>query len=358
VGFIAETAHKEGRQLLGPELGEVAIVADHAGDGEGAGRSWGPLKSVARRQAALPISTPAVQYALSVFEGLKAYRDPSGGLHLFRARSHAARLRRSAERLCLPDVPEELFLRACARAVEENASMVPAGGGGQLYLRPTLFGNEEYLGVRTARAHQFVVVVTSAADLGLRTVRLRTERDFIRAAPGGLGAAKTGANYAGALLAQKRARAEGFDDVLWLDAVRRRDVGEAGTMNVFFAFQDRVVTPALDGTILPGITRDSCLTFLREWGTPAEERTLSIDEIEARARKGELLEAFGVSTALRLAAIGEIVHGSGSIRPGGGSLAKRLRDALADVQEGRCADPHHWREPIRLASAAAAASPR
>ena len=327
--------------ILGPEIGERVVVADHDSN-----KGFGPPRSVPRRDAALPLASPTVQYALSVFEGLKAFRDPNGGLHLFRASAHAARLRKSAERLCLPDVPEPLFLRACSMAVEENLSLVPANGRGSLYLRPTLVGCEEYLGVRTARAHQRAGVVTTGAALELRTLRLRAERDFIRAAPGGSGAAKTGSNYAGALLAQKRAHQDGFDDVLWLDAVHHRDVGEAGTMNVFFVFRDQVVTPALDGTILAGITRDCAITLLREMGRDVVERTLPLAEVESRARAGELLEIFGTSTALRLVRIGEIGSGGGSIRPSGGDVAERLFRQLADEQDGRVEDRRGWREPV------------
>jgi len=328
--------------ILGPEIGELVVVAEHDSS-----RGFSAPRAVARRDAALPLASPTVQYALSVFEGLKAFRGAAGGLHTFRASAHAQRLRLSAERLCLPDVPEPLFLRACAMAVEENVALVPAHGRGSLYLRPTLVGSEEYLGVRTARTHQLSVVVTTGAALELRTLRLRAERDFIRAAPGGCGAAKTGANYAGALLAQKRAHAAGYDDVLWLDAIHRRDVGEAGTMNVFFVFRDGVVTPALDGTILAGITRDTTIVLLREMGRDVVERTLPLAEIESRARAGELLEIFGTSTALRLVRVGEIgLDGGGAIRPIGGDLAERLFRQLADEQEGRVPDRHGWLEPI------------
>jgi branched-chain amino acid aminotransferase len=335
--------------ILGPEIGELVVVADHE-----ASRGFSTPRAVPRREAALPLASPTVQYALSVFEGLKAFRDPNGGLHTFRATAHAQRLRRSAERLCLPDVPESLFLRACALAVLNNVELVPPHGRGSLYLRPTLVGSEEYLGVRTARTHQLSVVVTTGAQLVLRTLRLRAEPDYIRAAPGGCGAAKTGANYGGALLAQKRAHADGFDDVLWLDALYHRDVGEAGTMNIFFVFRDSVVTPSLDGTILAGITRDSVLTLLREMKRDVVERTIALDEIAQRARASELLEIFGTSTALRLVRIGEIGIPGGSIRPTGGDLADRLFQQLGDLQEGRTPDSHGWREPIETAVLSAA----
>jgi branched-chain amino acid aminotransferase len=339
--------------LLGPEIGDHAILAEHE-----TSRGWSALRVVPRAEVAVELATPAVQYALSVFEGLKAFRDPRGELHLFRAGSHAARLRRSAARLCMPELPEETFVRACSLAVASHAAMVPECGRGSLYLRPTLYGSEEYLGVRGANVHRFAVVVTTGGALTLRTIRLRVEPEYVRAAPGGIGAAKAGANYAGALFAQRLARRDGFDDVLWLDATHHRDVGEAGTMNVFFAFADGVATPALDGTILPGITRDSCLTLLREWGVPAAERTVPLSEVESRARAGELLEVFGVSTALRLVQVGEIVHRDATLRPRGGDLARRLFDALGAVQDGHAADPHGWREPVTTEQALTATNGR
>lgn len=348
--------HGTGSAILGPEIGAFAIVADHD-----AAKGWSVLRRVPREEAALPIATPAIQYALSVFEGLKAYRDPAGAIHLFRGAAHAARFVRSAERLCLPPLPEETFVRACAQAVAAHLGetvvregrrvpMLPPHGQGALYLRPTLYGSEEYLGVRGAARHQVAVVVTPASESGLKRVRLRAEREFVRSCPGGAGAAKTGANYGAALFAQRRAQQDGFDDVLWLDALRHRDVGEAGTMNVFFAIGDRVVTPALDGTILAGITRDTSLVLLREIGHPVEERAVSIDELDAAARRGELIEAFGVGTALRLVRIDEIVHDGVAIRPSGGELAVRLRGLLAGVQEGRVAAHPEWREPIEARS--------
>ena len=339
--------------VLGPEIGAFAIVADAGSDG-----SWSELRRVPRASAALSVATPAVQYALSVFEGLKAYRAPSGAFHLFRGAAHAARFRKSAERMCMPAVPEELFLRACRAAVAAHPEMVPAFGSGSLYLRPTLYGTEEYLGVRTAAAHQFSVVVTPSAELGLKSVRLRAERDYVRAAPGGGGAAKTGGNYGAALYAQRLAHRAGFDDVLWLDAAHHRDIGEAGTMNVFFVLRDRVVTPALDGTILAGITRDSCLKLLRERGVVVEERTVPLAEIAAAAGRGELLDAFGTGTALRLVHVGAIqaaIDGREiTITPNGSDFSARLREELAAIQDGSAPDRHGWRERIDLERSATA----
>lgn len=307
------------------------------------GGGWSEPRVDAREQAPLPVASGGLQYGLSVFEGLKAYRGPDGSLHLFRPREHAQRLQASARRLSLPEVPESLFLDACRLAVQVHEVLIPPHGRGSLYLRPTLYADEEGLGLKQAAQHRFTVVATPCSDPPLKSLRLWAEPELIRAAPGGLGAAKTAANYAAGLGGLLRARERGYDDVIWLDATERRMLGEAGTMNLFVQIGERVLTPPLDGTILAGITRDSLLALMREQGIDAQERAVSLDELADAERRGVLGGAFGCGTAARLVRITEIGDHWRSIRFGEGPLSAALAARLKAVQEGSTGDHAGWR---------------
>ncbi len=322
-------------QLLGP----AAVTIEHERE-----RGWLAPALMPRRKTRAEVASGAIQYGLSIFEGLKAYRGPDESVHVFRARAHAQRFRQSAERLALPVLDEELFVAAVGSAVRVHERFVPPHRRGSLYVRPTLFASEERLGVRAAERHCFATVVSPASNPPVRPVRLWAEQELVRAAPGGLGAAKTGANYAAGLLASKRARERGCDDVLWLDALEHRFLAEAGTMNVFVVFSEGVATPPLDDTILAGITRDSSLALLSSLGVSVEERAIALDELAEAAARDALLEVFGVGTAARLADVAEIRHRRGVLRPRGGELGTRLRRALADLQDGAGSDPFGWRE--------------
>jgi branched-chain amino acid aminotransferase len=206
---------------------------------------------------------------------------------------------------------------------------------------------EQALGVRAAERHTLAVMVSPCPDPDLRPLRLWAEDELVRAAPGGLGAVKTAANYAAGLFGRERARRRGYDDVLWLDGRWHRDLAEIGTMNVFAVLGETVVTPALDGTILAGVTRDCCLTLLRAWGLPVQERAIAFEELVVAEARGALGDVFGVGTAARLCPIEEIGHRGGVLRPRAGELAGQLRQALAAVQDGAVEDPFGWREQKR-----------
>jgi branched-chain amino acid aminotransferase len=307
---------------------------------------WSGPRVDAREQAPLPVASGGLQYGLSVFEGLKAYRGPDGALHLFRPREHARRLQASARRLSLPEVPEELFLDACRIAVQVHEALVPPHGRGSLYLRPTLYADEEGLGLKLAAQHGFSVVATPCSDPPLKTLRLWAEPELIRAAPGGLGAAKTAANYAAGLGGLLRARERGYDDVIWLDATERRMLGEAGTMNLFVQIGEQLLTPPLDGTILAGVTRDSLLSLLRDQGIDARERAVSLDELADAERRGRLGCAFGCGTAARIVRIAEIGDHWRSIRFADNGFPTALAARLKSVQEAGTAEHADWRIPV------------
>ncbi len=326
---------------FGQYLGAYLVESQHI-DGGG----WSAPCLTPRTASSAAIAGGAVQYALSVFEGAKAYRDARGGLHLFRPLDHVARLQASARRLCLPEPPTELCLQLFDLAVQMHAALIPAYGRGSLYLRPTVFADEECLGLRPARRHRLSIVVTPCSDPLLKRLRLWAEPEFIRAAPGGLGAAKTGANYAAGLSGLVRARERGYDDVVWLDAHTHTQLGEAGTMNLFVQIGDEVLTPPLDGTILAGITRDSVMQWLRAQGIPVLERTITLDDLRNARLAGTLGTAFGTGTAVRVTLIESIGDGEHELQFTDTGLAAKVSHALKQIQEGGDRQYAHWLTPI------------
>jgi branched-chain amino acid aminotransferase len=307
------------------------------------GQRWSAPEVLQRDNARLAIASGGLQYGLSVFEGLKAYRGPKGSAHLFRPQDHARRLAASAQRLWLPQIPAELFLQTCRMAVEVHEAFLPPHGRGSLYLRPTIHADEESLGLKRASHHRYTVAVTPSSDPQLKTLRLWAEPELIRAAAGGLGAAKTGANYAAGLGGLMRARERGYDDVVWLDAATHRWLGEAGTMNLFVQIGQRLLTPPLDGTILAGVTRDSILQIARGLDLEVTEAPLSLDDLKSAAAHGELAGAFGCGTASRIVLIREIGTAQGDIKIADNSLPQKLSAHLKAVQEGSAIEHAPWR---------------
>jgi len=292
-------------------------------------------------------------YAQALFEGLKAFHQKNGDVAIFRPEFNARRMQKGAVRLCMPEVPKELFVEGVTAAVTADADWVPKEKGSSLYIRPTLIGSEAFLGVRPADEYLFFVILSPVAAYyasGAKPVRIWVEKTQIRAAPGGLGETKAAANYAAALQAATKARPQGFDQVLWLDAVHKKYVEEVGTMNVFFVFKNEVVTPDLHGTILPGGLRECTLELLRSWGKPVSERQLSIDDIAAAYDKGELLEIFGTGTAAVISPVGELVHGEKSMKftYGEDSTANKLYSEITAIQYGDKPDTRGWLHPIDL----------
>ncbi len=290
----------------------------------------------------------ALHYGQSVFDGLKAFRREGGGLALFRPRAHAERFARSAQRLAMPPVPPDLLLEGTRALLREDAGWMPRAPGTALYVRPVLFATEAFLGVRASKTYTALVFASPVGSYfaEARPLRLWAERARTRAAPGGLGAAKAAANYVASLLPAEEAKARGYDQVLWLDAVERRWLEEIGTMNVFARIGEALVTPPLGGTILAGITRDSILTLARERGIPCEERPVSLDELARAHGEGRLTELFGTGTAGVVSPIGELVWEDGSLRLPPPRLAPELREALTAIQRGEAPDRHGWVEAV------------
>ncbi len=304
----------------------------------------GPLSAIPLHPAA-----SVLHYAQEIFEGLKAYRLQDGTMALFRPEANAARFNASARRLAMPELPEEVFVEACRQLVAADRDWFPSVPSGSLYLRPFMFADEAFLGVRPAKSYKFLVIASPAGNYfksGAPAVSLWVS-DYTRAAPGGTGAAKCGGNYAASLVPTAEAFSRGHDQVLFLDAAEHKWVEELGGMNMFFVFDDgSIVTPALTGTILPGITRESLIALAREEGLTVREERYSIDQWRADAASGHLVEAFACGTAAVVTPVGrvtdphqgEFVIGSG----GPGQTTQRLKDRLVAIQRGEAPDPHGW----------------
>ncbi|MGQ0700038.1 MAG: aminotransferase class IV [Panacagrimonas sp.] len=325
---------------FGQYLAPYAIVADHAACG------WSAPRIVPLAEARSPVACGGLQYGLSAFEGLKAYRAPDGHAHLFRPVEHAERLRASAARLCMPQVDPGLFVEMCRLATQVQESWLPPHGRGSFYLRPTLYADEEALGFRTASRHRLVVLVTPSSDPVLKTVNLWAEPELTRAAPGGLGAAKTGGNYAAGLLGLLRAKEQGCDDVAWLDAATHTKLAEAGTMNLFVEIDRVWCTPPLDGTILAGVTRDSLMRLMRDEGLEVAERVLDLNELVRLERAGRVGGAIGTGTAARIVRIASITGPRTRLSLRDPGHAERFSRMLKSAQEGSVMALPQWRHAV------------
>ncbi|WP_066555268.1 branched-chain amino acid aminotransferase [Croceicoccus bisphenolivorans] len=313
------------------------------------GKGWHDATIGPRGPIMLDPAAAVLHYAQEIFEGLKAYRHPDGTTALFRPEANARRFNASADRLAMPNLPEELFLGAIEALLAKDGGWIPEGAGASLYLRPFMFANEAFLGVRPAKQYKFLLIASPAGNYfksGAPAVSIWVSSDYTRAAPGGTGAAKCGGNYAASLVPQAAAIERGFDQVVFLDAVERKWIEELGGMNLFFVFDDgRVITPPLSGTILPGITRDSLLELLREEGLDVAEERYSIADWEADAKSGKLVECFACGTAAVVTPVGRVAGRDldFTIGTGGpGQLTGKVKDKLTGIQRGEIADSHGW----------------
>ncbi|MEZ4655277.1 MAG: branched-chain amino acid aminotransferase [Candidatus Eisenbacteria bacterium] len=311
-------------------------------------RGWYDASIVPFGSISLSPAAMVFHYGQEIFEGHKAYRWDDGRIALFRPEMNAKRLNNSTYRMSMPQIPEQVQLDATMALVGQLKDWVPRQEGASLYLRPTMIATEAMLGVRPSNEYLYYIICSPVGPYyptGFSPVRVRAEDRFIRAVPGGTGAAKTGGNYAGGLFAQAEAKEQGYMGVLWLDALNRRDVEEIGAMNVMFVIDGKVVTSELKGSILPGITRDSILHLAPDLGIPTEERTTSIDEILDGLQTGRVTEAFGVGTAAVVTPIGHIGYKGVDHKVTGdevGPISRKIYQALTDIQWGRVPDRYQW----------------
>ncbi|HTR87553.1 MAG TPA: branched-chain amino acid aminotransferase [Reyranella sp.] len=340
-------AAKRAELLKNPGFGRV--FSDHMvtikySDAEG----WHDARIEPRGQIPMDPAAAVLHYAQEIFEGLKAYRTADGGATLFRPEQNARRFQDSAKRLAMPELPEKLFLEACNLLVDVDRDWIPDGDG-SLYIRPFMFANEIFLGVKPSSNYLFSVIASSVGSYfksGADAVSVWVSQEFTRAAPGGTGAAKCGGNYAASLLAQAEATKHGCDQVVFLDAVERKWIEELGGMNVFFVFNDGTMsTPPLSGTILPGVTRSSLLTLAKDKGITVREEKYSYADWKADAHSGKLREAFACGTAAVVTPIGTVRAPEGEFKIGNGGPGTRteeLKAALTSIQRSKAPDPHKW----------------
>ncbi|MGW0934640.1 branched-chain amino acid aminotransferase [Streptomyces sp. NPDC002666] len=317
------------------------------------GRGWHDAQLVPYAPLSIDPANMTLHYGQEIFEGLKAYRQPDGTVATFRPEANAERFQRSANRLAMPELPVETFVAACDALVRQDAAWVPEHGGEEsLYLRPFMIATEVGLGVRPSNEYLFLVIASPAGAYfpgGVKPVSIWLSEDRVRAVPGGMGDAKTGGNYAASLLAQAEAAAKGCDQVAYLDAVEHKWVEELGGMNLYFVYGNKIVTPALTGSLLAGITRDSLLKLAGDLGYEPEESRVSIDQWREDTANGTLTEVFACGTAAVITPVGVVKSAGGEWTQGDGTpgpVTLRLRERLLDIQRGTAEDAHGWMHPL------------
>ena len=317
------------------------------------GQGWHSARIEPYHALSLDPAAMVFHYAQESFEGLKAYRTKEGKVQLFRPEKNGERLQSTHERLCIPTIPVEDFVQAVKTLVDVDRDWVPSAEGTSLYLRPFTIATEAHLGVKPSDSYQFLVIASPSGayyEEGLNPVKIYVEDEYVRATPGGTGFIKCGGNYAASLAGQMKAHEMGYSQVLWLDGIERKYVEEVGSMNCFFKIDGVIRTAPCVGTVLPGITRMSCIELLRDWGYTVDcETRLSIDEVMQAARTGHLEEVFGTGTAAVVSPVGQLYYeGETAVIGGGkiGEVTQRLYDTLTGIQWGTVADEKGWVVPV------------
>ena len=347
---IEKTQNPKAKPQPGDKLGFGHIFTDHMfvmNYTEGTG--WHDARIVPYQEISLAPSAMVFHYGQTMFEGLKAYRGDHGEAYLFRPDMNAKRANVSNDRLCIPNIPEEDFVQAIKELVSVDKEWIPTDPGTSLYIRPFIIATDAFLGVAPSATYLFIIILSPSGayyESGLAPVGIWIEDEYVRAVRGGMGFAKTGGNYAASLIAQVKAHDEGFSQVLWLDGVERKYIEEVGAMNIAFKIDGKIVTPELNGSILPGITRNSVLFLCRHWGMEVEERKVSVDELIEAQKSGKLEEVFGTGTAAVISPVGKLRYkddvftiGDGSIGP----VTQKLYDTITGIQTGAIKDEFGWR---------------
>lgn len=317
------------------------------------GKGWHDARIEPYGDLRLDPTAMVLHYNQEVFEGLKAYHLPDGGIGLFRPEKNIERMNASARRMVMPELDPDLFLRAMKKLILLDRAWIPKSEGTSLYIRPTMIATERALGVRPSKEYLFFIILGPVGAYypeGFNPTRIYVSDKYVRAARGGVGEAKTSGNYGATLYVSQQATRKGYTQVLWLDAIERKYVEEVGTSNIFFFINDKLVTPPLGGTILPGVTRDSVLQLAKHWGLNVSECPISIDEVVDGCQSGSLKEMFATGTAAVISPVGVICYKGEDFQVGDGDtgeLSKRLYDELTGIQYGRKEDPFGWR--VRIA---------
>jgi len=333
-------------------LGWGEVFSDHMVRMDFASGKWNEPEILPFAEIKVLPSLVTLHYGQSIFEGLKVFRSVDGTINAFRPDMHARRLNRSAHRLCIPEVDPDLFVQMIDELVAVDESWVPTKRGQSLYIRPLVIGSENYIGVRISETYS-LFIMTSPVEAyykeGFNPVKLMTSGQYVRAVRGGIGEAKTAGNYAASLLPAYEAKKKGYAQVIWLDACQGRYVDEVGTMNICFVKDGEIITPPLDGTILPGVTRDSVIALARHWGITVHERRIPIDEVMKSIEDGSMTEVFGTGTAAVISPVGEINHMGETMvinRGRTGPISQRLYDEITAIQYKEAEDLFGWLHPI------------
>ncbi|MFN3528413.1 MAG: branched-chain amino acid aminotransferase [Bacteroidia bacterium] len=324
---------------FGKVFSDHMFIADYR-DGK-----WCDPRIVPYEPIAMSPAISALHYGQSIFEGMKAYRDPEGKPLLFRPEANHKRMNKSAERLCMPAISKEFFLGGLLALLKIDEAWIPNKEGYSLYIRPFMFAIDEYVGIRPSESYRFIIFTCPVGAYYNAPLNVKVSDNYVRAFPRGTGYAKVAGNYAAGMLPLKFARQEGFDQLVWLDGKEMKYVEESGTMNLFFQMGDHLVTPIAEGTILEGITRDSIIKIAKDLGIKVEVRKLSIEEVFEKYNKGQLKDAFGTGTAATIAPIQSITYkGFKMVLPEvtNRPLSTQLRKALDDIRTGLVADTNQW----------------
>ena len=321
------------------------VYADHMFAAHYSGHEWTNLRITPYGDMPFTPALAALHYGQSIFEGIKAYKSAEGEAILFRADKNAARFNASAKRMCMPEVPEEIFMNGIGELLKLDKAWIPDRPGTALYIRPFMFAADEYIGVRPSETYTFCVFTGPVGGYYSKPVRVKIEQEFVRAAEGGVGFAKTAGNYAASLYPAQLAREQGYDQLIWTDSKTHRYIEEAGTMNIMLVMDGTLVTPPTGTTILNGVTRDSILALASDWGMPVEERPVEVAEIIKAIEQGKLQEAFGAGTAATVAHIAAIGHeGTDYELPpvAERKFSNKALAALDDIKYGRAEGPQGW----------------
>jgi len=350
---IQRTETPKAKPAPGQKLGFGKIFTDHMfvmnyTEGQG----WHDPRIVPFQNISLSPAAMVYHYGQEMFEGLKAYKGENGDVFLFRPDMNAKRTNNTNDRLVIPQLPVEDFVQAVSAVVDVDRDWIPTEPGTSLYVRPFIIATDEFLGVAPSKTYLFMVILSPSGayyESGLAPVGIWIEDEYVRAVRGGMGFAKTGGNYAASLIAQQKAHDAGFSQVLWLDGVERKYIEEVGAMNIFFKIAGKVVTPSLNGSILPGITRDSVIQVCKDWGYDVEERKISADELLEAQANGTLEECWGTGTAAVISPVGKLRYKDDVMDINGGEigeLSQKLYDTITGIQLGRLPDEKGWRVKV------------
>lgn len=342
---ITKTKHSRLQETDFSNLPFGRNFSDHMFSADYINGEWTNFEILPYGEIGLSPAISALHYGQAFFEGIKAYKHADGRVSIFRPDKNAIRFNKSAERLCMPAMPEEMFLQSIAAVVDIDRDWIPERPHHAMYIRPFMFATDPYLGVAPSKTYKYMVLIGPTGPYFSKTLRVKIETKYTRAAEGGMGYAKSAGNYGGSMLPAKRATEEGFDQLIWTDAKSHEYIEEMGAANVMFVLDGKLITPSTRETILDGVTRDTVITLAREWGMTVEERRVSVAEIIEGAKNGKLQDAFGAGTAATIAPVGLISHNGEEYflsDPKTREFSQRVLTELDAIKYGRVADIHGW----------------